>query len=51
MSKYEALAAEENIKAVLEKVRNMTSEEADAAVWKALKKCCLVVLATNQGCK
>ena len=35
MSQYEALAAEENIKAVPEKVRNKTSDEADAAVCKA----------------
>ncbi|WOG95897.1 hypothetical protein DCAR_0415226 [Daucus carota subsp. sativus] len=47
MNQNEALAAEDNIEAVLEKVKDMTSQEADAAVHKALQKCCVAVRASE----
>ena len=49
MNQNEALAAEDNIEAVLENVRNMTSQEADAAVHKALEKCCVAVRAAQDA--
>ncbi|XP_063945041.1 uncharacterized protein LOC108214072 isoform X2 [Daucus carota subsp. sativus] len=49
MNQNEALAAEDNIEAVLENVRNMTSQEADAAVHKALEKCCVAVRAAENA--
>ena len=49
MNQNEALAAEDNIEAVLEKVKDMTSQEADAAVHKALEKCCVAVRAAHDA--
>ncbi|XP_063944998.1 uncharacterized protein LOC135146777 isoform X1 [Daucus carota subsp. sativus] len=49
MNQNEVLAAEDNIEAVLENVRNMTSQEADAAVHKALEKCCVAVRAAQDA--
>ena len=49
MNQNEALAAEDNIEAVLENVSNMTSQEADAAVHKALEKCCVAVPAVQDA--
>ena len=49
MNQNEALAAQDNIEAVLEKAKDMTSQEADAAVHKALEKCCVAVRAAQDA--